>query len=430
MSILATAATSSVERVAPAAPPTKPRILVATDGTTQSDGAVAIAMDVARVLDARVEVLSVHRPVVLISPESALVVSPDIEQGRRADLLRSVNSQLERVVGDDACCDAVQIRDGDPPREIAEAAAERRIQLVITGLGRHEVIDRLFGDETALKLVRFCGVPVLAVPSLAPTALNRVVVATDFSEPSTRAAQAALRLVTPGASVQLVHVIPPERAMLEPLVTSPEYHRSLRGNFSRLQSRLDVPDGVEVQDVILRGNTAAEVLAFADRIGAQLIAVGSHGHGFIARLVVGSVTTKLLRGAKCALLVAPPNHAASALGTGAEPSLTQRIRRTQWSEALDGFTRRNVGRRTRLEVDDLAVGAQTQEQNYPLLGVSYDPHDDRIDLMLGDLGALNGHLTRSIGGIDAVDVLMDSSGSDVALRLAHGAGQTLLTFTD
>jgi hypothetical protein len=49
--------------------------------------------------------------------------------------------------------------------------------------------------------------------------------------------------------------------------------------------------------------------------------------------------------------------------------------------------------------------------------------------MLGDEASHGRHLTRSIGGVDTIDVMTDKQGRDIALRIAHGAGQTLLTFT-
>ena len=55
-------------------------------------------------------------------------------------------------------------------------------------------------------------------------------------------------------------------------------------------------------------------------------------------------------------------------------------------------------------------------------------HDQRVALMFGELGWGGPHLTRGIGGVSGVDILQDERGRDLAIRIAHGAGQTLLTF--
>jgi hypothetical protein len=79
-------------------------------------------------------------------------------------------------------------------------------------------------------------------------------------------------------------------------------------------------------------------------------------------------------------------------------------------------------------VDDPELGAQAQEHDYPLLGASYDHHDGRVELMFGELGDVRRHLSRSIGGVSGIDVLSSDRGRDIALRIEHGTGQTLLTF--
>jgi hypothetical protein len=200
----------------------------------------------------------------------------------------------------------------------------------------------------------------------------------------------------------------------------------VRRSLTRFMARLTVPRGLHVDDVILSGDPAKELLTYAERTGADLIAAGSHGHGFVTRLVVGSVTTKLLRTAACPVLVIPAdaNHTDD---NNASAGVTLNLERERWRAVLDDFTQANAGRRTRLEVDDPDIGAQPQEQDYPLLGITFDPVDERVEIMLGELGSGEPHLSRSLGDVEALDVLTDGEGHDVALRLRHGTGQTILT---
>ena len=100
----------------------------------------------------------------------------------------------------------------------------------------------------------------------------------------------------------------------------------------------------------------------------------------------------------------------------------------EWTEQLDDFTRRNFGRRGTLEVDDPEIGAQAQEFDYPFRGGAYDHNDHRVSLMFGDESGTGHHLTRGIGKVSSVALLRAPGGKDLALRIAHGKGQTLLTF--
>lgn len=295
-----------------------PVVLLATDGEPQSRGAFAAAAAVAGRLGAHVQVLAVNWPKAFIMPEAPLIVDPSIEAARRAELLRRVRAQTEAYADADLF-DNPEIRDGDPPRVVSNIAAERRVQVVIAGLGRHHIVDRLFGDETALRLIRVSRTPILAAPDSFPRDFarspRRAVVATDFSEGSTRAAQAALQLLPPGSTIELVHVMPREQDLGYALIPVDEYQRSVDRNFLVLRRRLTVPTGSSVQQRVLAGNPAVELLAHAADTHADLIAAGSHGYGFIARMVIGSVTTKLLRGSRCAVLVVPPDAAPDTLGS-------------------------------------------------------------------------------------------------------------------
>lgn len=399
-------------------------IVVATDGLPQSRGALATARAIADQLHGSLHVVSVHASTALMAPDGQLLVDPNLTAQLRADLTRRVREQCRR--GDGVAADEPEIRSGQPAQVITEVAAAERAQLIVMGLGRHQFVDRIFGDETALKVVRASHTPVLAVPEGGTTTPRHAVVGVDFSEGSVRAAQAALTLIGGKGVLELAHVIPRDRLLVDAWLSQEEYARFVRHSLTRFLARLRVPNEVRVREVTLSGDPAKELVTYATRVGADLIAAGSHGHGFLTRLVVGSVTTKLLRTATCSVLVTPADGD-RADEHPAGSAVTLEVARPRWSELLDDFTRRNAGRRTSLEVDDPTLGAQPQEGDYPLAGVIFDPVDERVEIMLGELGAGEPHLTRSIAGVDAIAILTNEAGQDVALRLRHGSGQTVLS---
>jgi nucleotide-binding universal stress UspA family protein len=61
--------------------------------------------------------------------------------------------------------------------------------------------------------------------------------------------------------------------------------------------------GVVAHARLLRGDAADEVVAFADTIDADLIVVGSRGHGTLASALLGSVSRGVLRDARRPVLV-------------------------------------------------------------------------------------------------------------------------------
>lgn len=102
---------------------------------------------------------------------------------------------------------------------------------------------------------------------------------------------------------------------------------------------------------------------------------------------------------------------------------------SDWVRELQRFTDRNCGRITRLEE---TVGQETldEERGYPLRGVAYDPRDDRIDIMLGDLEGTEHHLTRGISHVHHIELVSSPQGRDLSLRVRRIDGATTLRFFD
>jgi nucleotide-binding universal stress UspA family protein len=402
-------------------------ILVASDGTASSDAAVKAALQLARHSDTTVAVLTVLEPLPLVSADFGLVLPPtDTDQTRRSALFEAVKTQMNRIAGTPTGW-TIELRDGDPAAVIARTARETRARVIVTGLGHHDLLDRLFGGETALHTLRVSRIPVFAVAPAYDHLPRRAIVATDFSLASVRAARAGLALFDSLSLVYLVHVAP--RLELQPEAFAAWmslYGEGVGPAFERVRAELGLAPQVTVETITRQGKPSREVLDFARSAAVDLIITGSRGAGLIDRILVGSTATGIIRGAQCSVLAVPAP-------TGAERPVEARARdRTviptdKWADELKAFTRRNAGRRASLEVDDPELGAQAQEHDYPLLGVAYDHHDRRVEIMLGDLVGVQRHLTRGITDVSEIDIVPDEHGRDWILRVAHGRGQTILT---
>lgn len=57
-----------------------------------------------------------------------------------------------------------------------------------------------------------------------------------------------------------------------------------------------------VQNVVLSGRPADEIVSYAAEIGAEMIIMATHGHSGLAHIVIGSTTENVLRHAKCPVL--------------------------------------------------------------------------------------------------------------------------------
>jgi nucleotide-binding universal stress UspA family protein len=287
------------------------RIVVATDATRSSLGALRLARRLAEDADAEVEVLAIYEPADLYAagyrdlPGSS---PPQIASIRIEALRNRVRQQLADVGGTASGWPVViQVRRVAPA--IARFAGGRRADLVLVGLRQPEPVERWLGREALLRLVHLSHVPVLAVPPTVTGRPRQVVVAIDFSDFSQRAAHQVLAWIAPGARVHLAHVAwsPPQgEGEIEDMPSVQTYRAGVEQQLEGLAAELEQAGDVETRTHLLTGDPGREILRLADEIGAELIATGSHGAGFFSRIVMGSVSSKVAHGTRCALFVTPP----------------------------------------------------------------------------------------------------------------------------
>ena len=285
-------------------------ILVATDATEASDAALRVAGVIAGDHGLSVQAISVIEPLASMLPpvDGLLIALPPSASDRPRAVLRltAIRDRVRKLVRTGSSW-GIHVRVGRVAATVAAMAQEIDASLVVVGLGKHRPIDRLLGDEIAAQIVRRTSIPVLAVPSDARTPLRRAVVGIDFSRASVRAARAAVSLTTPPGHVWLAHVKPPLEIPGETCEgASVIYTQGVLGAFKKIDERLENVDLLEVRPVVLEGKVADELLTFAASHRADLLVTGAHGHTLVERLLIGSVTTKLLRAAQCAVLVIPP----------------------------------------------------------------------------------------------------------------------------
>jgi nucleotide-binding universal stress UspA family protein len=398
-------------------------LLIATDGTPQSEGAVAFARLLPASDQREVSVLTVvdHTPIPWAPVDRSLAEAH--ERRLHAEARSKARAQRDRFGEKDW---TIEARSGDPATTIAARAKESRARLVLVGLGGHGPAARLFGNETALRLIRVSQVPVLAVDNNLRTLPNRVMVAMDFTESSIEAARLALEIAAPDATITLVHVVPWQRKeyILEDWFREHEAH--IGAQLTRVADWLDQSRKFRIHQKVVHGKPGPLLLACARELDADLIVAGTHGHGLFGRILGGETVAKLVRGAGRSMLVLP---AAAAFQRNEQHRPEGEIIevREDWAQKLNDFSRRNAGRRGRLEIDDPALGAQVEMTGYQFLGAAYDSPSRRAQLMFGSMAGAQPHLVRGISNIKSVEVL--SAGSDdwdTALSIVSGDGQTLL----
>jgi nucleotide-binding universal stress UspA family protein len=244
------------------------------------------------------------RPVEIVDSEP--IVSPtDIEESRKEARVEHLSAGVAEVRSTEHRWQ-LEVEHGDPVSGLLRRTNELDASLVVIGIGRHRPMDRLLGGETTLRVIRHTSCPVLAVSGELKQRPREVVVATDFSPQSMHAARTALPLLARGARLHVVHVWQPSITDDSQVVRIEKmYARSITARLVRFVADLRTPPGVSVRTEVREGRGATQLIAYANEHRADLIVAGRRGPDAIAHAFVGSVTSSLLRGATCSVLVAP-----------------------------------------------------------------------------------------------------------------------------
>jgi nucleotide-binding universal stress UspA family protein len=273
-------------------------LLIATDGRPAADAAIIVGRSLAN---------RDGEPYELVAIE-------DLERGvddRRAATMQQGDMPLrlaqQRARTTNVAIDSwpLSIGYGRPASTIAELADHTQRRVIVMGLHVHSMADRLLGRETVLQVMHRAACPVLAVDSNRRTIPRRTLLAIDFSPSSVAAAREALRVIGDTGPVYLAHVSARTGVPFDARQRA-SYEVDVGDRLASLRRELSIPPHVETYLVVLRGDPAKELLAFAEQEGIELIATGSRGFSTFRGSLIGVVPTALVRAARCSVLVVPP----------------------------------------------------------------------------------------------------------------------------
>jgi len=147
--------------------------------------------------------------------------------------------------------------------------------------------------------------------------IRSILLPTDFSECGNYALSYAASLArTFGASIICLHVIEPMvptvgySGMTEPLPIadiSDQLEDSAERELPKIAEREECA-GLEVEELIVHGEAASEIVRVAKDRKVDLIVVSSHGRTGLGRIIFGSTAEAVVRHASCPVLVVKPSQ--------------------------------------------------------------------------------------------------------------------------
>ncbi|MCR4466834.1 universal stress protein [Burkholderia sp. SCN-KJ] len=307
------------------AAPALQRVLIAIDGSTASDQALAYARAFVP-SNASVRIVSVADNPRTLVPRGAR--STAFLDSAREELLGDATDALSRaaraMARDDLALDTevvdLSTHGGDIAHALADSAQAWQAELVIVGARQHHGLRGWIEGTVSGPLGMLVGCPLLIVPegfgSVAEHLPRRMLFAVDGSPIALHALRTGLKLSWPDTEFRAIYVLDRPSSLgdfvpvetLEQALTSEGHHA--------LQKAMALLDGTagHAQSQLIRTDRAdADVphLIVHDAIewNADLIVMGTHGRRGVTRWLVGSVAGRVARITKTPVLLVSAPHA-------------------------------------------------------------------------------------------------------------------------
>jgi nucleotide-binding universal stress UspA family protein len=293
------------------------RIVIGFDGTDSGEDALALGVLLAGATRAVPLVVVVH-------PQEYPIGVGRVDAEWVAYLHQQAEQLLgraRRLLGEDAGAELREVSAPSESRGLHDVAEREQAELVVVGSSHRGPIGRTYPGSTGDRLLQGSACPVAVAPrglrESPPERLGTIAVAYLDTPEAGQALDAAVELAERvEARLRLVSVMPRPAEVFVPLLgrdaeeafmatTREVFQRALDAALARVGTR------VEADAVLLEGGVV-DTLASLDPRDADLLVCGSRAYGPLRRVLLGGVSSRLLRRSAVPLLVVPRSGEAGA----------------------------------------------------------------------------------------------------------------------
>ncbi|MHB8840272.1 MAG: universal stress protein [Candidatus Aquicultor sp.] len=274
-------------------------ILVAFDGSESSKNTLVQAAHVAKESGCNI---------------AAVTVVPRVEDGLGAFgadevtefYMSSIGEAVSTLEEPAAACPMVQAieLEGNTHKAIIDVAEERDADLIAVGQKGRSGLGRLLLGSVAARVIGYSPMDVLVVPDNTVLNWNTILLATDGSAYSKSAADKAIQIASHyGSALKVVSVVDvPYEAYGDAPDTLERMEEKARAIVETVKGRAQ-EFNVKAETFVMDGVSQDRIIELAEEQQANVIVMGSHGRTGLARLLMGSVTEKVIGHAPCPVLV-------------------------------------------------------------------------------------------------------------------------------
>lgn len=276
------------------------KMLVAIDGSESSLHALKESFKLARNEKSWITVVSVvpeykgDLDMVAIGNVMASIRKPCEDALRKAEELARAEGALIKTV-----CE-----EGEPFEKIIDLAVAENCELIVMGRRGLSRLERVLIGSVTARVIGHSPIDVLVVPHDAEVGWKRILLATDGSKYSKSASERAIDFAFQysGQIIAVSVVDVPAEFYGEAPGAIEDLIKKAKGYVEDVKIRAESV-GIKVETFVREGETYKTILDLAKDLNADTIVMGSHGRTGIRRLLMGSVTEKVIGYSTCPVLV-------------------------------------------------------------------------------------------------------------------------------
>ena len=282
------------------------KLLLSTDGSEFSEGAAREAVKLAKLCSSKLFAVSV----IETNPEFEVLAPQFIEKEEKntRDHLQQIKYMAEK---EGIACEMIARHAESPFQAIVDEAEKNQVDMIIMGRRGRTGIRRLLMGSVTAKVIGYSPCNVLVVPRLAEIKYQKILVATDGSRYSMSAATEAIGIAKRcGAYLFVISVVPSETAspfdivhseMQHEMIAKTEFHHGEKNVNDLLV--IARQEGVKAEGLVIEGRSYEAIVENARAKRVDLVVMGSHGRTGLERLLMGSVTERVVGNADCSVLI-------------------------------------------------------------------------------------------------------------------------------
>jgi nucleotide-binding universal stress UspA family protein len=263
------------------------KILLSTDGTEHSEGAIREAINFAAKCSSKIYACMTH----VSNPEYETIGSNyfKMEMDAANKHLDSIKTRAEK---EGLSCEIIFREATSAAQAIVEEAAAKEADIIAIGRHGYQGIAKLLMGDVAAKVISDAHCKVLVVPKAAHIGYKKIMVATDGSPHAVTAVNEAIAIAQKTGSQLIV---------LSAIFNESELEEAK--NNTNMALEMAQKEDISAEALTPTGKPSNVIVETASGRGVDLIVMGTYGKTGIKKLLMGSSTEKVIGSAGCAVLV-------------------------------------------------------------------------------------------------------------------------------